>query len=442
MADDPPTAGILGSLVLARSRALLRTRVGVLMVAFVAILYGFVSLLVGQMLVIDRTEYTSLQVTVLNGQGASAWWNYPALVVTAPGGVLILPFFATVTMVLVSLGVGIGMSVGLVLAYRLLRRNRAGSARPATVGSISGLTPAMIALVTLGACCSTTAAATAGIGVVAQASGTTIQNVLANTWYLNVFQVGVLWVALVAQEQLLSVYGRLLGGTAPGVAAPVHAPLDRRFAAGSLLRLGLLVGGVTWALAAVAVWTTPSPPSPTPVLVFQWAVQHELLAGFAIGSGLFVLGTYGFLRNPAHPTASLVVRGVLLVGGASLLAWTPPVLASAGTFGLVNEIFGAAGVPAAWGAVAPPSVGPLSLALRWLVQFGLLGAFAIVAAVSPETAFLPLQWTTGPRPALGSRSNDGTGGVTVPSAGVVAVPRDTGPRPLVGPVETGGPSQV
>jgi hypothetical protein len=32
--------------------------------------------------------------------------------------------------------------------------------------------------------------------------------------------------------------------------------------------------------------------------------------------------------------------------------------------------------------------------------------------------------------------------VTVPSAGVVAVPRDTGPRPLVGPVETGGPSQV
>jgi len=285
MTDEPPTDGTLGRLTLARSRALLRTRVGVLMVAFVAILYGFLSLLLGQMLVLGRTDFRSVQVTVLNGQGAAAWWNYPALIVTAPGGVLVLPFLATITMVVVSLGVGIGMSVGLVLAYRLLRRNRTGSARPAAVGSISGLTPAMIALVTLGACCSTTAAATAGIGVVAQASGATIPDLLANTWYLNLFQVGVLWIALVAQEQLLSVYGRVLGGaTADGsVSDPV--PLDARFAAGAALRVALLAGGVTWGLATIAEWTTPNPPMATPALAFQWLAQHALLGAFATGPG-------------------------------------------------------------------------------------------------------------------------------------------------------------
>src|ERR1700683_1265769 len=100
MSDDRSSVGILGTLSLARNRALLRTRVGALMVTFVAILYGFLSLLIGQMLVVGRTAYTSVQFSVLDGQGAAAWWNYPALVVTAPGGVLILPFLATVTMVL------------------------------------------------------------------------------------------------------------------------------------------------------------------------------------------------------------------------------------------------------------------------------------------------------------------------------------------------------
>ncbi len=60
----------------------------------------------------------------------------------------------------------------------------------------------MIALVTLGACCSTTAAATAGLGVIAQASGTSIDELLANNWYIGVFQILVLWIALIAQEQL------------------------------------------------------------------------------------------------------------------------------------------------------------------------------------------------------------------------------------------------
>ncbi|MFI5414380.1 MAG: hypothetical protein ACHQ16_01755, partial [Candidatus Lutacidiplasmatales archaeon] len=91
--------GVLSLLTLERSRSLLRTRVGALMVAFVALLYALVSLLAGQMLILRPTAFHSVQAEVVTGSGAYAWWNYPALVVTGPGAVLVLPFLATVTMV-------------------------------------------------------------------------------------------------------------------------------------------------------------------------------------------------------------------------------------------------------------------------------------------------------------------------------------------------------
>jgi hypothetical protein len=419
--------GALSLLTLERSRSLLRTRVGALMVAFVALLYAFVSLLEGQMLILRPTAFQTVQAEVVTGSGASAWWNYPALVVTGPGAVLVLPFLATVTMVVVSLGVGIGMSVGLVLAYRLLRRSRAGTVRPATLGSVSGLTPAVIALVTLGACCSTTAAATAGIGVVAQSSGTTIASVLANTWYLNVFQVAVLWVALVAQEQILAVYGRLLGGDVAN--APTPVPVDGRFVVGAALRVGLVVAGVTWSLAAVAEWTAAAPPGITVASLVRWLWQHQFVSLFGVAAGLFAVGTYQFLREHVPRARTFAVRGALLVGGLSLATWVPPPLSEWGVFGLGNELLGATGAPAAWGAVLPPAVGPLSLALRWLLQFGLLGGFAVLAAVSPERAFLPLQWTTEPRATADE----------VRSAGSPAAARDGVSRPSIASVETGGP---
>ena len=103
-------------------------------------------------------------------------WNYPGLLIEAPWGFVVLPFFATLSMILVSVGVGLGMAVALLLGAQLLREHRATAGRPTTTGAIAGLTPAMIALVTLGACCSTTAAATAGVGLVAQSSGSSISN--------------------------------------------------------------------------------------------------------------------------------------------------------------------------------------------------------------------------------------------------------------------------
>jgi hypothetical protein len=428
--SNVPSPGALSLLTLERSRSLLRTRIGVLMVTFVASLYAFVSVLVGQMLVLHPTAFGSVQAEVVTGNGAYAWWNYPALVVTGPGAVLVLPFLATVTMVVVSIGVGIGMSVGLVLAYRLLRRPSANGARPATLGSVSGLTPALVALVTLGACCSTTAAATAGIGVVAQSSGTSIASVLANTWYLNVFQVAVLWVALVAQEQLLAVYGRLLRPGGEAATVPASVPVDARFLLGAALRVGLVVAGVTWSLAMVAEWTSTAPPALTAPNLVQWLLQHQFVSLFAIAAGLFAVGTYRFVRESVPRARRLAVRGALLLGGLSLLTWVPPPLAGAGVYGLGNELLGAAGFSAAWGAVVPPSVGPLPLALRWLFQFGLLGAFATIAALWPERAFLPLQWTTEPR--IPSALGGGPG----PEAGRGV--RDAAPRATMSAGESGG----
>ncbi|MCI4356316.1 MAG: hypothetical protein L3K18_04120 [Thermoplasmata archaeon] len=401
MTDGPNGPGIVALLALSRSLALLRSRIGVLMVTFIAVLYGFISLLAGGMLLLTRTTFPTVSTTVVTGQGESAWWNYPALIVSGPDGVLALPFLPTVTMVVVSIGVGIGMSVGLILAYRLLRKGGTGAGRSAAFGSVPGLTPALIALVTLGACCSTTAAATAGIGVVAQASGTTTQSLLLNTWYLNLFQVAVLWVALVAQEQLLSVYGRLVRPTEPSAQVAANTPVDPRFAVGAVLRAALVAGGVTWALAMVAEWAVTPSPSLTAGLVAQAFLLHLVPALFAVAAGLFAVRTYAAIRSAAYRASSLGLRVGLFVGGVALATWVPPPLSGVGVYGLGNEILGSVGAPSAWGAVAPPTLGPLALALRWGLQFALLGGFAVLAAVSPERAFLPLQWTTEPRALAG-----------------------------------------
>lgn len=441
MSESPSPSGALALLSLARSRALLRTRIGVLSVTFVAVLYGLVALLEGGMLLLTRTGFSTIATTVIPGQGESAWWNYPALIVSGPDGVLALPFLATVTMVVVSIGVGIGMSVGLVLAYRLLRKGGTGAGRSAAFGSVPGLTPAMIALVTLGACCSTTAAATAGIGVVAQASGTTTQALLLNSWYLNVFQVAVLWVALVAQEQLLTVYGRLLQPKEAGAELVVPAPVDLRFGVGAVLRAGLVVGGVTWALATVAEWTASPPPALTPALLTQGLLLHLVPALFAVAAGLFAVPTYRAIRAAEHRGPSLACRAALLVGGIALATWVPPPLSGAGVYGLVNEILGSVGARSAWGAVAPPNLGPLALALRWGLQFALLGGFAVLAALSPERAFLPLQWTTGAR-TLVAPSDRAVDSASAPRPKAFAESRESAARAVRNSADTAGPSQV
>jgi hypothetical protein len=356
------------------------------MAVFFGVLYALVSMLVGQMLVFTPNYGPSYTVVLWTGNGAQPW-NYPAVIFVEPWGVIALPFFATVAMVVVSIGVGIGMAVSVLLLFRLLRERRRGLGEPAAMGSIAGLTPAMIALVTLGACCSTTAAATAGIGVVAQTSGTSIANLLANNWYLGAFQITILWVALLAQEQLIVVYGVLFGlarGAAP-VAPVALEPTGRpRRIAAAGLRAALVVGGLTWALAVLAAWTTVSPTTAPAALWVSWLWQHLLPGVLAVLVGLFPRGVGEVLLGWGRSVGARSLRVALVLSGLSLATWVPPPVSAWGVHGLVNELLGAAGAPVAWGAVAPGFAIGTAVLLRWVLQFGLLGAFAIALGVSPD----------------------------------------------------------
>ncbi|HXQ48716.1 MAG TPA: hypothetical protein VN842_02915 [Thermoplasmata archaeon] len=355
-------------------------------VVFFGLLYVLGSLFLGGMVVLGDIRGGYSFFTVWGGTAGS--WNYPGLLVVAPWGVVSLPFFATFAMIVVGIGVGYGMTVAFLLAVRLVRPQR-GRGPSTAVGALAGLTPAMISLVTLGACCSTTAAATAGVGLVAQASGTSASNLLLNNWYLGVFQIVLVWVALLAQEMLLVVYAGLFGradGGGEGVGDPASRRVDGRFLVGGVLRVLLLGAGVVWALAVLAEWTTINPSTAGAGYWFQWVVQHELVAGLAIAAALFPTATYAAMHR-TRQGLGWVVPGVILLAGLLLVLWVPPPLPAWGVDSLVNQILAAAGAPASWGATGTGSVGGVALYLRWAFEYILLGGFAVAVSMAPDRAF-------------------------------------------------------
>jgi hypothetical protein len=408
VSDGPRFASALALVTLRSIRRYVRRSHAVMMTVFFTIVYALGSMTLGGMLLLAHVGggYT-VEVLWSSGTGLQSW-NYPGLLVVAPWGVVSLPFFATVAMVLVSVGVGIGMTVAVLLGVALVRRRGKSAGQPAAVGSLAGLTPAMIALLTLGACCSTTAAATAGVGLVAQVSGSSTDTLLLNNWYLGVFQVAVVWTALIAQELLLRVYGGLFGlptDSAAATATPSPPRLGRRFLVGSTLRVGLLVGGVTWSLAMLVDWTSVAPTSASVTDWVRWVVQHQLIAFLAILAALFPRGLAATFARAAGTSVGRLTRGVLLVAGLSLAVGVPPPIAGWGVEGFGNELMGLFGVPAGWGAVAPVFSPGLDLYFRWGVQYLLLGGFSVAVALAPARALSPIQWSVG-EPAR--RRSDGS----------------------------------
>ena len=307
---------MLAYVTLQRTRGLLASKQARAMAGFIAIVYSLVAMLIGGMLVLARDEGPHYSLILWSSGNGSAPWNYPALLVSAGWGSLALPFFPTIAMLVVALGVGLGMSVSILLAVRLIRQPRRSLAPPATLGSLAGLTPAMIALVTLGACCSTTAAATAGLGAIAQANGTSIDQLLANNWFIGVFQITVLWVALVAQEQLIAVYGLLLG-LEQGADRSAHsapAPTVRSVGRGAL-RLVLLVVGIVAALSILVDWMVTSPSNAGVGTWVQWLVALEVPALLAVFAGLFPGEVLSILSSGNAPRIGWEVRAVVFGAG-------------------------------------------------------------------------------------------------------------------------------
>ncbi len=415
-------------------------------VAFFALVYALGAMLWGGMLVLTPTRLPySILIFTGNDLGQQAW-NYPGLLITTPWAVVTLPFFTTLTMVVSAYAVGLGMTVAFLLVVRLVRPVAASGRQSAAMGSLTGLTPAMISLVTLGACCSTTGVATAGIGLIATASGTSVATLLVNNWYLGVFQVAIVWVALVAQELLLLVYGGLFGLEPTAGSARAPPRYDRKFAVGAALRAALFVGGLLWCLTALSDWTTISPVGAGAGLWFRWLFQHFLLGGVAMAAALFPLETRAvFARAAARsarwtrvavllaaslaslagcvllldvspwlagaaaisaaaglgyavyrwiPEAPLVLAGYVAVSAVVTLTWVPSAWAAAGVETLGAQLLGLAGAPVGWGAASVSLYDP-GVYVRLVLGYALLGAFALVSALAPTRSFEPLSWSVG-----------------------------------------------
>jgi hypothetical protein len=405
-----------GLVALREVRAFIRTSNARMGVVFFAVLYGLGSLLGGGMLILARIPGGYTTEILLAGGPGSGSWNYPGLLIVAPWGVLTLPFFATVAMVAVAVGVGYGMTIAFLLAVRLLRPRRAGGRSSGALGAVGGLTPAMISLVTLGACCSTTAAATAGVGLVAASSGTTVTTLLVNNWFLGVFQIVIVWVALVGQEMLLRVYGGLFGPFS-SEAPPSPAPaLGARSVLAGCLRAALLVGGLLWALSVPAQWTTVSPLTAGPGYWFQWVGEHWAVAGVALTAAFFPAPLKSLVLD-ARPAARWVFSSLLLLCGLAVLVWLPAPLPAWGLDSLTNQVLGSFGLMGL-GSSVDPWAGP-AFAARLVFEYALLGGFAVALALWPRRA---LDLATGASGPTGAAA-DGKG---------ASAPSPAGPGPVPG----------
>lgn len=381
MSERGPRFDPVALVTLREVRRLLRTSSFRGAAVLFGVLYVLGALLVGGMLTLANYGGGTTYEIVLGSPLGYQWWHFPALYVAAPWGNLQLPLFPTIAMVLVGVGVGLGMAVAAVLLLRLLRPTREERARGKAVGAVTGLTPAMISLVTLGACCSTSAAATAGIGLVASASATSVSAVLYNDWYLGVFQIVVVWASLFAQELLLTVYQGLVG---PG-AASVRT---REPSAGPWLGVGavrtlLFVGGLLAVLSVGADWTAVNPLRAGSGVWASWVLQFALLGAVAVSLALFPLGTVGALQRLRRSRPGLVLLGLLAVAGASVLVWLPAPLPAWGFTSVPDQLLGVLGAPAAWGAAPVPAASLGWLLFRWVVVMGIPSAFAILASTRP-----------------------------------------------------------
>ena len=375
----------------------------IMLAVFVGLVYALISMSEGGMLVLAplRGGYQILLVTG-SGTGYQSW-NYPGLLVLAPWGIVELPLFGTVAMLFVTVCVALGMTAAALLVVRLVLRRSSAAVAPTSLGALTGLTPAMIALLALGACCSTTAAATAGVGVIALVSGTTTANLLVNDWFLGLFQMVIVWVALIAQEALLISYGDLFGVRTSGSRrsapesslVPRQVPVNRWSLAATGARIALLVGGLTWLLSVAAAWTTVAPGTATVPQWTDWIVVHAVPSGAAIVLALFPASIGRALSSAGRRGLRGVLRLALAVGGLLLLAGAPAGLASAGLVGWGNELLGVGGIHSGWGSVVPPSTAVPALLFTWGLQFALLGGTSVALAVRPRWVDSLTAWSAG-----------------------------------------------
>ena len=334
--------------------------------------FALLSMIVGQMLVLGSFQGSS-PITVVTDTGPR-WWDAPELILVLPFGVAILPMLPTLATLGVALAVGVSGVVGLSTVRSRIRRGPDPSG-PSAAGSVAASAgPAITGFATLGACCCVSCAGAVGLSVVAIASGADAAALQTADWYVALFQLGVVLLALVAQERMLR---------RNPLECPRATSRPRTEAARVALRAALLLGGITWSLAMLLEFGTDLPFSAPAALWYHWIFEHQLLAGLAICAGLFPEELSDRVRRSARSLRAVPFRVVLLVAALSWGLWVPPFAVDFGLGGLINELLGVGGFPASYGASVPEGVVGPALVFHWVFQHAALAGFGAALAVFP-----------------------------------------------------------
>ncbi len=374
----------LDLLTFRESRRVVRAKGNRWPAVLIGLAYALASMLIGYMLEIFPSSSLGFFWMVLPSGRPS--WDYPALLIAGPNEVISLPFLPTLTMVVVAIGVALGGGVALASLRDLIRDRRIASPTQMAISSSAGIAPAVTGLATLGACCCVACATAGGVAVVAAASGTSYSNLLANNWYLDAFQIAVVWFSLLIQERNLR---------RAATECPTPVPRNARTYASVALRVGLLIAGITWSLAMFVEWGSTNPLTATAPIWYHWIFEHQLLSVVAVMAALFPKEFASLVRASFGHLTGLPWRVGLIAAGLTWGTWVPPALTRLGLGCFLNELLGYLGAPTTLGAIPPDAPLGAALVFHWAIQHLLLASFALALAAAPQHTTAALLWSVG-----------------------------------------------
>jgi hypothetical protein len=298
-------------------------------------------------------------------------WDYPMLWIDFHRLVIVFPFVPTILMILISAGVGLGSAVALMLAI-------GSRSKASAIGSV----PLITGFATVGACCCTSCLSTAGIAVIAAVSSVPTWEILMNDWYLGLFQLAIVFLSLFVLERELERNKETCDVTYS----------KKKTAFSVILKISLLVAGITWSLAMLVEWGETSPLSASLPTWYHWIFEHQLLSIFAILSAFFPSKMYSIIRN--RNFVSILLRVGLVLSAFTWGFWVPGQLTDIGLGGFLNELFGYINLPLSLAAVPPDSSFGIPLLFHWIFQHELLSFFALLSSLVPKKVFTPLLWSS------------------------------------------------
>ena len=151
----------------------------------------------------------------------------PGIILQAFGLSAVLPLESSALTILVALVTGVGLGAGTLVTFRLAQSSKSTKKGTGTAASIAALTPAMMAMVTLGACCSMVAASSSGFFPGARSPEITLGAWTVPSLILGLAQLGLLMGAVSAQERIFATFADLLSIRSTG--SQIEARRGRRW---------------------------------------------------------------------------------------------------------------------------------------------------------------------------------------------------------------------